>query len=58
MQTLKAIASPSVFTYPDCGGAMFELGDERPVRYLCHTGHAFSLRSLAWLQEEMSDAAL
>ena len=58
MQTLKAIASPSVFTCPDCGGVLFELNDKRPVPYRCHTGHAFSLRTLAHLQEEMSDAAL
>ena len=58
MQTLKAIASPSTFTCPDCGGVLFELNDKRPVRYHCHTGHAFSLRSLAYMQEEMSDEAL
>jgi two-component system chemotaxis response regulator CheB len=58
MQILKAIASPSVFTCPDCGGVLFELNDKCPVRLRCHTGHAFSLRSLAYLQEEVSDAAL
>ena len=58
MQTLKAIASPSAFTCPDCGGVLFELSDKRPVRYRCHTGHAFSLRTLAYLQEEVSDATL
>jgi two-component system chemotaxis response regulator CheB len=58
LDNLKAIASPSVFTCPDCGGVLFELNDKRPVRYRCHTGHAFSLRSLAYTQEEVSDAAL
>ena len=58
MDPLKAIASPSAFTCPDCGGVLFELNDKRPVRMRCHTGHAFSLRSLAWLQKEVSDAAL
>ena len=58
MQTLQAIASPSVFTCPDCGGVLFELNDKHPVRFRCHTGHAFSLRSLAYTQEEMTDAAL
>ena len=37
---------------------LFELNDKRPVRYRCHTGHAFSQRSLAYMQEEMSDAPL
>ena len=58
METLKAIASPSAFTCPDCGGVLFELNDKRPVRYRCHTGHAFSLHTLAHLQGEGSDAAL
>ena len=35
MQTLKAIASPSVFTCPDCGGVLFELDDKCPVRPAC-----------------------
>ena len=58
MENLKAIASPSPFTCPDCGGVLFELHDQRPLRYLCHTGHAFSIRSLAYQQEAVSDAAL
>lgn len=37
---------------------LFELDDKHPVRYRCHTGHAFSLRSLAATQEEATDAAL
>ncbi|MDB5930262.1 MAG: CheB methylesterase, partial [Polaromonas sp.] len=58
METLQAIGSPSVFTCPDCGGVLFELNDKHPLRFRCHTGHAFSLRSLAYTQEEMTDAAL
>ena len=58
LENLQAIAKPSAFTCPDCGGALFELNDKRPVRYRCHTGHGFTLRSLACLQEEVSDAAL
>ncbi len=57
MENLKAIGSPSTFTCPDCGGVLFEL-DNEPVRYRCHTGHAFSLRSLAHVQEELTDSAL
>ena len=58
MENLKAIAEPSVFSCPDCGGVLFELYDKRPVRYQCHTGHAFSLRSLAATLEQVTDAAL
>ncbi|MBG6071368.1 hypothetical protein IWX87_001121 [Polaromonas sp. CG_9.7] len=58
MENLQATASPSPFTCPDCGGLLFETDDRRQVRYRCHTGHAFSRRSLADQQETMSDAAL
>jgi two-component system chemotaxis response regulator CheB len=58
MHALKSIAAPSTFTCPDCGGVLFELNDKRPIRFRCHTGHGFSLRSLAFTQEEITDSAL
>lgn len=58
MEILREIGQPSMFSCPDCGGVLFELDDKRPVRYRCHTGHAFSLRSLAATQEQTTDAAL
>jgi len=58
VENLKAIGDPSMFTCPDCGGVLFELRDKRPVRYRCHTGHAFSARSLAATQEQVTDVAL
>ena len=58
MKSLKAIASPSPFTCPDCGGVLFELDDKRTVRLRCHTGHAFSLRSLVEQHKKASDVAL
>jgi two-component system, chemotaxis family, protein-glutamate methylesterase/glutaminase len=58
VQDLQDIASPSTFSCPDCGGVLFEFNDKRLVRYRCHTGHAFSLRSLACTQDEVTHAAL
>lgn len=58
VENLKAIAQPSLFSCPDCGGVLSELDDKRLVRYRCHTGHAFSLRTLAATQEQVADAAL
>jgi two-component system chemotaxis response regulator CheB len=43
---MKAVGTASGFTCPDCGGALFEVTERSPLRFLCHTGHAFSLRSL------------
>lgn len=58
IENLKAIGHPSVFSCPDCGGVMFELDDEAPARFRCHTGHAFSMLSLTSRQEEVTGDAL
>jgi len=58
VENLLAIGKPSFYTCPDCGGVLFEMNEQRPTRYRCHTGNAFSLRTLAYTQEEVSDAAL
>jgi two-component system chemotaxis response regulator CheB len=58
MQDLAGVGNPSPFTCPDCGGALFELKNDRPLRFLCHTGHAFSLRSLASTHDHVADQAL
>lgn len=58
MSGIEKIGTPSKLTCPDCGGALFELIEGRPPRFLCHTGHAFSLRSLAAAHEPLTDAAL
>lgn len=58
MQELASIGFPSSFTCPDCGGALFEISQGRPLRFLCHTGHAFSLRSLASTHGQVTDEAL
>jgi len=58
VENLRAISQPSIFSCPDCSGVLSELHDKHPVRFLCHTGHAFSLRSLAHAQEQVTDAAI
>lgn len=58
MDQLSAIGAPSSFTCPDCGGALFELHDKRPLRFVCHTGHAYSLRTLAFTHEQVTEGAL
>ena len=55
MAELSRIGSPSGFTCPDCGGCLFEIKEGKPVRFLCHTGHAFSLLSLAELQDNVAE---
>lgn len=46
LEHLTAIADPSPFVCPDCRGGLWEIKDSSPVRYRCHTGHAFTIRTL------------
>ena len=55
---LSRVGVPSRFTCPDCGGALSKLQHGKPVRYLCHTGHAYSLRSLMAAHEVMTEEVL
>jgi two-component system chemotaxis response regulator CheB len=37
---------PSALTCPECGGALWQAEVGGTLRYVCHTGHAYSLESL------------
>jgi len=56
--SMNEVGHPSGYTCPDCGGALFRLAQGTPRRFLCHTGHAFSLLSLANLQGRATEEAL
>lgn len=58
MDTLKTIAATTQLTCPACGGTLSELKDARPLRYRCHTGHAYSALTLDSAQAEQTDHAL
>jgi two-component system chemotaxis response regulator CheB len=58
MKNLEAIGRPSTLVCPDCQGSLWELDDTEPRRFRCHTGHAYTLRSLQHAQAETADEAL
>jgi two-component system chemotaxis response regulator CheB len=58
MENLQAIGRPSPFVCPDCKGGLWQVDGAEPPRYRCHTGHAFTLRSLQHAQGEATDEAL
>jgi two-component system chemotaxis response regulator CheB len=43
---LGEVAEPSPFTCPECHGVLLRLKQADPLRFRCHTGHAFSADSL------------
>jgi two-component system, chemotaxis family, protein-glutamate methylesterase/glutaminase len=58
MNNLSLVGRPSALTCPDCGGGLWEVNGSRPLRYRCHTGHAFSARTLQNAQVELAEQAL
>ena len=58
MDKLAQVAKPSTFTCPECHGTLSELEGLRPLRYRCHTGHAFTASVLAALQDEAVENAM
>lgn len=58
MEHLNAIGHTSRFTCPECAGVLWQLDGTRPRRYRCHTGHGFTLRTLAYSQDLSTDDAL
>ena len=40
------IGHPSPYTCPTCSGSLMRIGNTNPVRFRCHTGHAFTAMSL------------
>jgi two-component system chemotaxis response regulator CheB len=58
MEQLTTIATPSPLTCPDCGGGLWEMNDRKPLRYRCHTGHAYTIMNLANAQKDAAEHAL
>lgn len=58
MRKLQTFAKPSTQTCPDCGGVLWEVKDAKPPRFRCHTGHAYTLRTLAQSMMESTEEAL
>ena len=49
---------PSRFVCPDCGGVLWDLSADGPLRFRCEVGHAHSPASLAEAQTEVVEAAM
>jgi len=58
MHRLEEFAKPSTFTCPDCHGTLWELNDQLPRRFRCHTGHAYTERNLVALQGELVEESI
>jgi two-component system chemotaxis response regulator CheB len=55
---IKDFGLPSIFTCPDCHGALLKVRGDRPVRFRCHTGHAFTAETLLAEMGEATEQAI
>jgi two-component system chemotaxis response regulator CheB len=55
---LEQLGRRTSMTCPDCGGVIWRIGEGYPLRYRCHTGHAFSAMSLEAEQRSGAEKAL
>ncbi|WP_250507841.1 chemotaxis protein CheB [Caballeronia sp. GAFFF3] len=58
IDSLDEVGERSALTCPDCGGALWRIKDDHPMRYRCHTGHAFTGLSLEEGIEARSETAI
>jgi two-component system chemotaxis response regulator CheB len=58
MQNPARPGTPSPFGCPECGGVLWELDDEKLIRFRCRTGHAFSPSTLLAQQSHDLEEAL
>jgi two-component system chemotaxis response regulator CheB len=57
-QSSDRYGEPSRFPCPDCGGVLWDLRGEGPLRFRCEVGHAHSAVTLAEMQTEAVEAAM
>ena len=55
---LERLGHRTSMTCPECGGIIWRIGEGSPLRYRCHTGHAFSTMSLQSQQRTGAEDAL
>jgi len=57
-QRAERYGEPSRFPCPECGGVLWDVSGQGPVRFRCEVGHAHSAASLSEAQTESIEAAM
>ena len=55
---IKRFGEPSLYTCPECHGALVQLAEKNQLRFRCHTGHAFTASTLRDALVESCEDAL
>jgi len=52
------VGTPSQYSCPECGGVLWEIQDDKLLRYRCRVGHAYSVESMMAEQSESIEEAM
>ncbi|MEP0872079.1 chemotaxis protein CheB [Trichocoleus desertorum AS-A10] len=42
LEHVEAIGTRTTYTCPECNGSIWQIGQDYPLRFRCHTGHSFT----------------
>jgi two-component system chemotaxis response regulator CheB len=57
-EAIETVGRPSMFSCPECSGVLYEVAKEKPLRFRCRTGHAYSAHTLMADQTSSVESAL
>jgi two-component system, chemotaxis family, protein-glutamate methylesterase/glutaminase len=58
LENVKEIGTLTPYTCPDCHGAIWQLGEEEPLKLRCHVGHSFTGEVFTTAQSQSVENAL
>jgi two-component system chemotaxis response regulator CheB len=58
LESVKEIGTLTPYTCPDCQGAIWQLGEDEPLKLRCHVGHSFTGEVFTTAQSQSVENAL
>ena len=58
LENVERIGERTTYTCPDCNGAIWQIGDEEPLKLRCHVGHSFTGEVFTAEQSQNIETAL
>jgi two-component system chemotaxis response regulator CheB len=57
-ETVDPKGTPSAYTCPECNGTLWEMEDDKLLRFACRVGHSLSIESMLQDQSDSAERAL
>jgi two-component system, chemotaxis family, protein-glutamate methylesterase/glutaminase len=58
LESVEQIGKRTTYTCPECNGAIWQIGDEEPLKLRCHVGHSFTGEVFSAEQSQSIENAL